>query len=292
MNAIEDIQNDDVMAPQRSGWLLGVGQLPLFYRTWQPATDARAAVLITHGLGDHSGRYTDLAQSLVAEGNAVYALDQRGHGRSAGPRTAGRIVDSVADLSTMVALIKRDLPDRNVFLVGHSWGGLITLAYTVDHPRDIAGLILSAPAARPKNVSAIQIVIGKLLANIAPNAGVATIPHDKVSSDPGVVEAQRTDPLTYQGPIRARMASDTLTAMKHVATGLPNLTIPILLLHGTDDVIADPSTSRYVHDTIGSPSRTFKLYEGLWHQVFNEPQRESVYADVKTWLNSQRSTTT
>src|SRR5437763_8578589 len=104
MNTIEHTQHDNVTSPQRSGWLLGVGQLPLFYRTWQPATDARAAVLITHGLGDHSGRYTDLAESLVAEGNAVYALDQRGHGRSAGPRTAGRIVDSVADLSTMVAL--------------------------------------------------------------------------------------------------------------------------------------------------------------------------------------------
>ncbi|PXX04373.1 alpha/beta hydrolase [Mycolicibacterium moriokaense] len=288
MNSIEDTKND-LMSPQRSGWLLGVGQLPLFYRTWQPATDARAAVLITHGLGDHSGRYADLAESLVAEGNAVYALDQRGHGRSAGPRTAGRIVDSVADLSAMVGLIKRDLPGRKVFLVGHSWGGLVTLAYAVRHAHDVDGLILSAPAARPKNASAVQILLGKLLANIAPNTGVATIPYDKVSSDRSVVDAQRQDPLTYQGPIRARMASDTLRAMKDVATGLPTLTLPVLLLHGTDDVIADPSTSRFVHNTIGSQDRTLKLYEGRWHQVFNEPQRESVYADVNTWLNSQRT---
>jgi alpha-beta hydrolase superfamily lysophospholipase len=288
MNTIEHTQNDNV-SPQRSGWLLGVGQLPLFYRTWQPATDARAAVLITHGLGDHSGRYTELAESLVAEGNAVYALDQRGHGRSGGRRTAGRIVDSVADLSTMVGLIKRDLPGRKVFLVGHSWGGLVTLAYALDHPREIAGLILSAPAARPKNASAIQILLGKLLANIAPNTGVATIPFDKVSSDPRVVEAQGKDALTYQGPIRARMASDTLAAMKLVAAGLPTLALPVLLLHGTGDVIADPSTSRFVHDTIGSDDRTLKLYKGLWHQVFNEPQRESVYTDVKTWLDRQQA---
>jgi acylglycerol lipase len=289
MNAIDNTHSKNATRPQHSGWLLGVGQLPLFYRTWQPGTTAHAAVLITHGLGDHSGRYTDLAESLVAEGNAVYALDQRGHGRSAGPRTAGRIADSVADLSTMVGLIKRDLPGRKVFLVGHSWGGLVTLAYAVDHPHDIQGLILSAPAARPKNAAAIQILLGKLLANVAPNTGVATIPYDKVCRDPHVVEAQRTDPLTYQGPIRARMASDTLAAMKHVATGLPDLSIPVLLLHGTGDVIADPSTSRYVHDTIGSPDRTLKLYEGLWHQVFNEPQRESVYTDVNAWLN-QRTT--
>ncbi|OBK43194.1 hypothetical protein A5655_17625 [Mycobacterium sp. 1081908.1] len=281
-----------MISAQRSGWLLGVGQLPLFYRTWQPETGARAAVLITHGLGDHSGRYAQLAESLVAEGNAVYALDQRGHGRSAGPRTAGRIVDSVADLSTMVGLIKRDLPGRKIFLAGHSWGGLVTLAYAVEHPHDIQGLILSAPAARPKNVSAIQVLLGKLLANIAPNTGVATIPYDKVSSDPNVVEAQRTDPLTYQGPIRARMASQTLTAMKYVAAGLPALSMPVLLLHGTGDVIADLSTSRYVHDTIGSQDRTLKLYEGLWHQVFNEPQRESVYTDVTTWLERQRATDT
>jgi acylglycerol lipase len=122
-------------------------------------------------------------------------------------------------------------------------------------------------------VSTIQILLGKLLANTAPNTGVATIPFDKVSSDPQVVEAQRKDPLTYQGPIRARMASQTLTAMKHVAKGLPGLSSPILLLHGTGDVVADPSTSRYVHAAIGSPDRTLKLYKGLWHQVFNEPQR-------------------
>jgi alpha-beta hydrolase superfamily lysophospholipase len=88
------------------------------------------------------------------------------------------------------------------------------------------------------------------------------------------------------------MASQTLAAMKHVATGLPALSIPVLLLHGTGDVITDPSTSRYVHDTIGSQDRTLKLYEGLWHQVFNEPQRESGDTDVKTWLNSQRTTNT
>ncbi len=88
------------------------------------------------------------------------------------------------------------------------------------------------------------------------------------------------------------MASDILTAMRHVASGLPTVTIPLLLLHGTDDVIADPSTSRYVHDTIGSQDRTLKLYDGLWHQVFNEPQRESVYSDVNRWLKRQRAANT
>jgi lysophospholipase len=84
------------------------------------------------------------------------------------------------------------------------------------------------------------------------------------------------------------MASQTLTAMKHLAKGLPSLSIPVLLLHGTGDTIADPSTSRYVHDTIGSPDRTLKLYEGLWHQVFNEPQRDVVYTDVTVWLDRQQ----
>ena len=292
MNAVETTRDDDVRPPQHCGWLLGVGQLPLFYRTWQPNVDARAAVLVTHGLGDHSGRYAQLAESLAAEGNAVYALDQRGHGRSAGPRTAGDISDSVADVSTMVGLIKRDLPGRRIFLAGHSWGGLVTLAYAVDHPHDVHGLILSAPAARPKNASTIQIVLGKLLANIAPNTGVATIPFDQVSSDPRVVEAQRADPLTHQGPIRARMASQMLTAMKHVAKGLPALSMPVLLLHGTGDVIAYPSTSRYVHDAIGSHDRTLKFYEGLRHQIFNEPQHELVFADVITWLERQRTADT
>ncbi|WP_019930736.1 alpha/beta hydrolase [Nocardia sp. BMG111209] len=267
-----------------NGWLLGVGNVPLYYRIWRPAGAAATAVLVTHGLGDHGGRYDRFAEFLANAGFAVYALDQRGHGRSAGPRTAGDIDDSVADLATMVTHLKRDLLHEKVFLVGHSWGGLVTLACAVDHPGDIDGLILSAPAARPKNVSAIQILIGKALAGIAPGIGVATVPYDKASRDPEVVAAQRIDPLTYQGPIRARMASRTLVTMKRVAAALPAVSIPVLLLHGTADVIADPATSRYVHDTIGSADRTLRLYDGLWHQLFNEPEHDTVYTDVENWL--------
>jgi acylglycerol lipase len=154
----------------------------------------------------------------------------------------------------------------------------------VDKQHDIDGLILSAAAARPKNVSRVQILLGTALSRIAPNVGVTTIPYDKLSRDPQVIEAQRDDPLTYQGPIRARMASQTLTAMKHVAAASSSLSIPVLLLHGTGDVIADPATSSYLYDAIGSSDRELKLYDGLWHQLFNEPERESVYRDVESWL--------
>jgi acylglycerol lipase len=275
---------------QRSGWLLGVGDLPLYYRTWLPDTPARAAVLITHGLGDHSGRYVQVAESLRAAGYAVYALDQRGHGRSAGPRTAGNLVDSVADLSSMVGLTRRDIPHRKVFLIGHSWGGMVTLAYTMDHEQEIDGVILSAPASRAANVPAIRKLAGKALARIAPNAGVVNLPYDKACSDPAVVEAQRVDPFTYQGPIRARMASQTMAAMGRIAHGLPTLALPVLLLHGTADQFSPPTNSQFVYDTIASPDRTIKLYDGLWHQLFNEPERENVYADLKAWLNRQTAT--
>jgi acylglycerol lipase len=279
------ITQHHLMSPrQRNGWLLGRGNLPLYYRMWLPDKQSRAAVLITHGLGDHSGRYTAIAESLCSHGYAVFALDQRGHGRSAGPRTAGNIDDSVADLSTMVSLIRRDLPDRKVFLVGHSWGGLLTLAYAVDHENDIDGITLSAPAGRA-NVSALSILLAKIVSGLAPNAGVVKLPYDKACSDPSVVAAQRHDPLTYQGPVRARMASQTLTAIKKVNARLPSMPIPVLLLHGTADEFAEVANSQRIYDTVGSTDKTLKLYEGLWHQLFNEPARETVYADVRDWLD-------
>jgi acylglycerol lipase len=269
------------------GWLLGRGRLPLFYRTWHPHNMSRAAVLITHGLGDHSGRYTSIAQSLAAAGYAVYALDQRGHGRSAGARTAGKFADMIDDLAAMIALIRQGSRSQKVFLVGHSWGGLLTLRYAVDHRNDVDGLVLSAPAARPANVSVARQLLGTALSKIAPNAAVTQIPFDKASRDPRVIEAQRRDPLTTQGPVRAAMAQQTLAAMNRVAAGLPRLCLPTLLLHGSDDVIADPSTSRYVYDAIGSKDKTIKIYQGLWHQLFNEPEQDAVYADVTAWLNRQ-----
>jgi alpha-beta hydrolase superfamily lysophospholipase len=271
---------------QATGWLLGEGNLPLFYRTWQPGPAPRAAVLITHGLGDHSGRYRHIGQVLAAEKYAVYALDQRGHGRSAGPRTAGSITDSVADLSSMVAHIRREVSSK-VFLLGHSWGGMLTLRYAVEHQDEIDGVILSAAAARAANVPAVRIAVGKALARIAPNAGVVNLPFDKACSDPEIVAAQRNDPLTFQGPIKARMAQQSLAAIDRIASGMKGLTIPVLLLHGTADQFNPPATSQYVYDNVGALDKNIHLYENLWHQLFNEPDREMVYNDVRTWLNAR-----
>lgn len=281
------VTTTDSGSTHRNGWLLGVGDLPLYYRTWQPDTTARATVLITHGLGDHGGRYRQIGESLRAAGYAVYALDQRGHGRSAGPRTSGNLADSITDLSRMVGLIREDVPHRRLFLIGHSWGGMVTLAYTMDHEQEIDGVILSAPASKAATVPALRKLVGKALARIAPGTGVVDLPFDKACRDPAVIAAQRTDPLTYQGPIRARMAAQTLNAMAHIADGLPTLTLPMLLLHGTGDVISPPANSQFVYDRIASPDRTIIYYDGLWHQLFNEPEREKVYTDVKAWLERQ-----
>lgn len=256
-------------------------------RSWVPDEPPAGVVVIAHGFAEHSGRYATVAERLTAVGIAVSAPDHRGHGLSEGRRTSiVRFEDYVDDLTTVVAQVRARWPSLRVALLGHSMGGLIALDLAVRQAVPLDGLVLSAPAACPREVSRLTLLVGRALSRVAPNTGVLRLPLNRISRDPAVVEAYNDDPLVFRTPIRARLGAEMLDAMDRVDSGLPELRVPLLVMQGTSDGLVDPGCGPHVYGRAGSADKTLKMYDGLWHEIFNEPERDHVLADLTGWLGS------
>ncbi|MBV8542152.1 MAG: lysophospholipase [Pseudonocardiales bacterium] len=265
------------IAPGRSG----------YWQAWLPRDPVRAVIVIVHGVHEHSARYAHVGTRLAAAGFAVYAADHRGHGRSDGRRgNIERMALIVADLASFVRFALERHPGLPVFMVGHSLGGLIALHYATEPGTLLDGLVVSGPAVQAIVGSALQRRLAGVLSTLVPNVGVVTLDADqKISRDPEVVRAYREDPLVYRGKVKARTGAESLAMMEALPARLPRLSMPLLLLHGTDDRICAPAGSAMVHDAVSSPDNTLRQYQGLYHEVFNEPEREQILTDLVSWLN-------
>jgi len=271
--------------------LPGCHDVALFAQAWLPERDPRTVVVISHGLAEHGGRYPEVAARLVASEYAVYALDHRGHGRSGGPRAnIDRFAYLVSDLGTFAGRAQREHPGVPVFLLGHSMGGAIALACALRYKGSLKGLALSAPAlAAGETVSSLKMLTLRLLSSLAPNAGALTLPAAAISRDPGVVEAYEQDPLVFRGAIPARTIVELLQAMAAFPVSAPELRIPVLVQHGTADKLVPLAATRPIYETLGQPKgRTLRTYEGLFHEIYNEPERDRVLADLAVWLEAHR----
>jgi acylglycerol lipase len=274
-------------APPEEDTFVGVRGLRIHVRTWAPASPPRGVVVIAHGFAEHGGRYAAVAERLLAGGMAVAAADHRGHGLSEGARTSVvRFADYVDDLTTVVSRARARWPSQRQVLLGHSMGGLIALDYAVRANPSLDGLVLSAPAACPGDVSKVQLALGRLLSRVAPNVGVLKLPLNRISRDQAVVDAYNNDPLVFRTPIRARLGAEMLDAMDRVDKALPAMRMPLLVMQGTADGLVDPGCGPHVYERAGSTDKTLKMYDGLWHEIFNEPERDQVLADLTTWLQS------
>jgi acylglycerol lipase len=266
---------------------VGVRGLKIHARTWLPAGAPIGVVVIAHGFAEHGGRYAAVAERLVADGIAVRAADHRGHGLSEGKRTSiVRFGDYVDDLTTVIAQARARWPSLRIVLLGHSMGGLVALDLAVRPGGPVDGLVLSAPAACPREVSRFTLAAGRALSRVAPNTGVLRLPLNRISRDPAVVDAYNKDPLVFRTPIRARLGAEMLDAMDLVEAGLPSLRTPLLVMQGTADGLVDPGCGPHVYDRAGSEDKTLKMYDGLWHEIFNEPERDHVLDDLTGWLRS------
>ena len=245
----------------------------LYYRAWD-APSPRAEVVISHGYAEHGGRYDHVATSLTSAGLGVWAIDHRGHGQSEGPRGDIGTWDSVvADLDLLVDLAAAS--GRPVFLLGHSLGGAIAIAYALAHQDRLTALSLSAPAI-------------DLPAEILALAELPEIPAlplaDGVSSDPLVVEAYKADPLVYQGP----PPREVLAAMAGVGAlvdRLGELTLPVQVMQGSADALIPPRALATVVAGVSSLDVVAHLWPGLFHEILNEPTGGAVVAEVVSWVN-------
>lgn len=272
----------------KEGKFVGGKGLNLYHQCWLPEEKPRAILLIAHGLAEHSGRYTGLAEYFVPRGYAVYALDHRGHGRSEGVRIyVDRFDDYVADLRTFHQLVRKEHPGERFFLIGHSMGGTIAVAYAIKYQQDLAGLVLSGASLAPVAATPpLLLIIAGVTSALFPKRGLAALDASAISRDRAVVEAYENDPLVYRGKIPSRTATELARMWRELPPQMSELKLPLLILHGSADHLAPPQGSRLLYERASSVDKTLKIYEGLFHEVFNEPERMQVMGDVEQWLAS------
>ncbi len=270
----------------QEGFFEGVRGSRIYYQSWTPESDLKAVLLIAHGLAEHSGRYLNVVNHFVPLGYAIYGIDYLGHGKSDGTRAFVQTFDDYLDtLATYHSMVESWHPDKPIFLVGHSMGGLIAPLFSLSHKPNLAGLIVSGPASKvPDEISPLLILMSKLLAVILPKAGVQSVDAEGVSRDPAVVQAYENDPLVYRGKATARLAAELLKAMQRLRLEAAEIVMPVLIMQGSEDKLVDPDGAQLLHDIIGSSDKTLKIYPGLYHEIFNEPERDQVFADMQAWL--------
>ena len=268
------------------GRFQGVRGTDIYYQAWLPDEDPQAVVVVVHGLGEHSGRYMNVVNHLVPLGYAIYGLDHLGHGQSEGQREViDRFTDYTATLEDFCALVEDWQPEKPLFLLGHSMGGLIATYYLLDHQADFQGAILSAPAVMVGDgVSQMTIRVGKVLSTVAPTMGVLALDVHDISRDPAVVDAYVNDPLVYQGKTPARLAAEMLKTMGIVSVRMGEIRLPFIVLQGSADKLVDPAGAQMLFDQASSSDKKLNVYDGLYHEVFNEPEHDRVLSDVATWL--------
>lgn len=266
----------------------------IFYQAWTPGESPRGILLIVHGLKEHSGRYVNLVDYFVPAGFAIYGFDLPGHGRSAGTRTYIQKFQDYVDVLQNFSQKVRDLHPRTpVFLYGHSLGTLISLALLLEDQTNFRGAILSGPLFTiPEETSPLLISLGKILSTLLPKLRVLPIDVEAISRDPNVIKEYREDPLVFQGNTTARLGAEMMKAIQKVQDRAHEIKLPILILQGGLDRLVDPLAAESLFQTVSSPDKTLKVYEGYFHELHNEPHddRVKVFQDIVIWLDRQLTT--
>ncbi|MBY0441831.1 MAG: lysophospholipase [Mycobacteriaceae bacterium] len=267
----------------------GVGGVRIVYDVWTPDVPVSGVVVLAHGLGEHARRYDHVAQHLGAAGLVTYALDHRGHGRSAGKRVFVKdIAEYTADFDTMVGIATKEYPRCKRIVLGHSMGGGIVFAYGVERPDNYDLMVLSGPAvAAQVGVSPLLVLAAKVLGVIAPGLPVQDLEVTAISRDPAVVQAYQADPLVHHGKVPAGVARALIQVGETMPQRAPALTTPLLVVHGSEDRLVAVDGSRRLVDCVGSSDVELTVYPGLYHEVFNEPERDQVLGDVVSWITAR-----
>ncbi len=264
--------------------------LQLYAQHWLPSDEARANMIIVHGIGEHSGRYTNVVEWFVPQGYAVHGFDHRGHGKSPGQR--GHInswTDFREDIHACIQTVERAYPGVPTVLLGHSMGGLAVLDYGLHHGEGLKALVASAPPLTQGNdISPVLLLLTRILSPLLPKLTLKTgLSAASLSRDPKVVAAYQEDPLVH-GLATPRLGAEMQKTMKTTLGAAPQwpADLPLLIVHGGADLICPPEGSSQFLAAAGAKDKARREYEGYYHEVFNEIGKEQVLADVQTWLEA------
>jgi acylglycerol lipase len=263
--------------------------LNLYAQCWLPDAECRAVVVILHGINEHSSRYARLAGELNRDGFAVYGMDLRGHGKSDGARAwVTSINDFLNDIELFIDRVSQEQPDKPIFLLGHSMGGLLTAWLAISRPPELNGLIFSGPAIMVGGkVFPILRHLAAFFSVVWPGLRFVRMGCRFISRDTQVVEDFKNDPLVYHGKFPVRTGAEILRVAKLAQRRLDEIHLPILVMHGSSDIVADADGSRLLYARASSSDKTLRLYKGLYHEIFSEPERKQVVDDLLGWLNAR-----
>jgi alpha-beta hydrolase superfamily lysophospholipase len=255
-----------------------------------PVADRRARVVIVHGYAEHKGRYRELISELVGAGYECHLFDLRGHGGSEGRRGhVARFAEYREDLRLVVRAAGADLPPGvPLVLLGHSLGGLISLDFVIHCPETFAALAVSSPFLAPAfAIPPLKKTLGTLAANVVPALAVPSgLEAAWLSHDPETVRAYTEDPLVFPTTTLGWFTA-VEAAQEEVFARAAEIWLPTLFLLGGADPIASPPRARALFDRLGSADKRLQVYDGLFHEVFNELERGQVVADLLAWLNER-----
>jgi alpha-beta hydrolase superfamily lysophospholipase len=265
----------------------GTGGLKIFLRSWLPPGAPRAALVICHGVNSHGGQYKWPAEQFVNSGLAVYALDLRGRGKSEGERFyVENVADYVSDVAGSVRIAKQRHPGLPVFLLGHSAGGVTSAIYVLENASELDGFICESFAFQvPAPGFALAAIKG--LSHVAPRLPVLKLKNEDFSRDPKAVAALNDDPLTAHEVQPAMTVAALVRADERLREAFPQIKLPLLIMHGTDDKATVCQGSEFFYKTAGSPDKTLKLYEGHYHDLLNDIGKEQVVADITGWIDKR-----
>ncbi|KAF5734594.1 monoglyceride lipase-like [Tripterygium wilfordii] len=263
----------------------------IFTQSWTPVSvKIRGLVVLLHGLNEHSGRYSDFAKALNANGFKVYGMDWIGHGGSDGLHAYVHSLDyAVSDMKSFLEKVLAENPGLPCFCFGHSTGGAIILKAILDPKVEahVAGVVLTSPAVGVQPSHPIFTVLAPILSFLLPRYqfGAANKKGMPVSRDPEALVSKYSDPLVYTGSIRVRTGYEILRISSFLQQNLWRLRVPFLVLHGTADTVTDPGASQKLYEEASSTDKTIKLFDGLLHDLLFEPEREEIMRDIIEWFS-------
>mgnify|MGYP006271911281 CR=1 FL=1 len=261
--------------------------LSLHRRSWPANPENHGIIAFMHGYAEHSGRYEHVGAFFSKQGFAFHAVDLRGHGQSSGPRVnVRRFEDYINDAALFCQILRQEHPGLPLFLYGHSMGSIIVLLTALWRDIQPAGVVIaSAPLKVPQYVGWWKLLLVRLAGKIWPGMPIEKrIDSSLLSRNASVVQSYVNDPLNYQGPWKARLGLSLLLAVRDARAQAHQFQCPLLVLHGQDDAIAEPTGSIWFEQNAASPDKTLKIYPGLYHELHNEPEWHTVLADAAQWM--------
>jgi alpha-beta hydrolase superfamily lysophospholipase len=273
------------------GWTEAADGTRLYWQRHKPDDGPRAALLFVHGLAEHSGRYGHVMRRFAEAGFDCWALDYRSHGKSPGLRVhVDRFDEFLLDIAAAYRLVRAEQASLPLYLVGHSQGGLLVLRHVLTRPDGINGIIVSSPflGMHPNAAPSTPLhMVANVISTFSPKLMFSKIAEPKfLSRDPQVAREYVDDPLVSD-TVSARWFTEVLQAQADTLARAPDLAVPALVMQSGDDRLADPAATRAWVAEAPAELVDYVEWDGLYHEMFNEPEKEQVFEKMEGWLARQ-----